>query len=65
MGRQIACASRQEREPAGQAPQQRLGCEQPDAGRITVMPSGSSVVVKTYRADGAQAEQPFDLVVAC
>jgi hypothetical protein len=39
--------------------------EQPEAGRITVTPSGASVLVKTYRADGAAAEQPFNVVVAC
>jgi hypothetical protein len=39
--------------------------EQPEAGRITLSTSGVSVLVKTYRADGAAAEQPFNLVVAC
>ena len=39
--------------------------EQPEAGRITVAPSGATVLVKTYRADGAAAEQPFNVVVAC
>jgi hypothetical protein len=39
--------------------------EQPVAGRITVEPSGATVLVKTYGADGSPAEQPFDLLVAC
>jgi hypothetical protein len=39
--------------------------EQPDAGRITVQPTGATVVVHTFAADGSQAERPFDLVVAC
>jgi hypothetical protein len=39
--------------------------EQSVAGRITVAPSGSTVLVKTFDVGGAPAEQPFDLVVAC
>jgi hypothetical protein len=42
--------------------------EQPEAGRITVasdLDRNSRVVVKTFRADGAPAEQPFHVVVAC
>jgi hypothetical protein len=39
--------------------------EQPEAGRITVAASGAGVLVKTYRADGTAAEQPFNLIVAC
>jgi hypothetical protein len=41
------------------------GVEHPSAGRITVQVSGSSVVVNTFAADGSQAEQPFDVIVAC
>lgn len=39
--------------------------EQPEAGRITVTPAGSAVVVRTFRADGTAGEQPFNVVVAC
>lgn len=39
--------------------------DQPQAGRITVSLSGSTVLVKTYSADGTPAEQPFNVIVAC
>jgi hypothetical protein len=39
--------------------------EQPEAGRITVASSGASVLVKTFKTDGAPAEQPFNVIVAC
>ena len=39
--------------------------DQPQAGSVTVTPSGATVLVRTYRADGTGIEQPFDLVVAC
>ena len=57
-----AAASRRRRSPRC-SPGRRL--EQPEAGRITVATSGAAVVVKTYRADGAAGEQPFNVIVAC
>jgi hypothetical protein len=41
--------------------------EQPPAGRITVAdgPDARTVTVKTYDANGAAAEAPFHLIVAC
>src|SRR5689334_5746845 len=41
--------------------------DQPDAtGRITVtQDQPTSVLVRTFKADGTQEEQPFNLVVAC
>jgi hypothetical protein len=39
--------------------------DQPEAGRITVSTSGSSVTVRTFRADGSPGEQPFNVIVAC
>jgi hypothetical protein len=40
--------------------------EQPPAGRITVASAGgASVLVRTFAADGAPAEAPFHLLVAC
>jgi hypothetical protein len=42
--------------------------EQPDAGRITVAGDperNSRVLVRTYGANGAPAEQPFHVIVAC
>jgi hypothetical protein len=42
------------------------GADQPAAGRITVnQDQATSVLVRTFGADGAPAEQPFNLVVAC
>lgn len=42
------------------------GSDQPAAGRITVTQDQTrSVLVRTFDAAGAAAEQPFNLVVAC
>lgn len=38
--------------------------EQPQAGRITVARDGARVLVRTYGATGAAAEQPFHLTVS-
>jgi hypothetical protein len=40
--------------------------DQPQAGRITVtQDQATSVLVRTFAADGTAAEQPFNLVLAC
>jgi hypothetical protein len=39
--------------------------DEPAAGRITLRHEGAQVVVKTFNAAGAPAEQPFNVVVAC
>src|SRR4051794_2099071 len=39
--------------------------EQPPAGRITAIPAGGNVLVRTFAADGSPAEAPFHLLVAC
>jgi hypothetical protein len=42
------------------------GPDQPAAGRITVtQDQATSVLVRTYGADGNAAEQPFNLILAC
>lgn len=42
------------------------GADQPAAGRITVThDQPTSVLVRTYGADGTPAEQPFNVIVAC
>jgi hypothetical protein len=42
------------------------GADQPAAGRITVnQDQPTSVLVRTFAADGSAAEQPFNLVLAC
>ena len=40
--------------------------DQPEAGRITVaQDQPTSVLVRTFNANGVGVEQPFNLVVAC
>jgi hypothetical protein len=39
--------------------------EQPEAGRITVSRDSTHVLVRTFGATGAAAEQPFHLAMAC
>jgi hypothetical protein len=39
--------------------------DEPTPGRITLRHEGAQVVVRTFDAGGAAAEQPFNLVVAC
>ncbi len=39
--------------------------ETPPAGRVTVGAEESRVVVRTFAADGAPADLPFSLIVAC
>ena len=39
--------------------------EEPDAGRITVGPSAGSILVKTFAANGAPAERPFNVTLSC
>jgi hypothetical protein len=43
------------------------GLQQPPAGRITAAPGGAAttVVVRTFGVDGAAADAPFHLLVAC
>ena len=42
------------------------GASQPAPGRVTVAPDQStSVLVRTFGADGTPSEQPFNLVLAC
>jgi hypothetical protein len=42
------------------------GADQPAAGRITVaQDQATSVLVRTFGADGNPAEQPFNLILAC
>lgn len=42
------------------------GADQPAAGRITLnQDQPTSVLVRTFAADGTAAEQPFNLIVAC
>ena len=39
--------------------------EDPPAGRITVRPAGRGIEVRTYGADGAPTDLPFNVLVAC
>jgi hypothetical protein len=39
--------------------------DEPVAGSITLRHEGAQVVVRTFNAAGAAAEQPFNLIVAC
>jgi hypothetical protein len=39
--------------------------EQPAAGRITVGADGARVAVRTFDADGAPRDQPFNVIVVC
>jgi hypothetical protein len=42
------------------------GADQPVAGRITVtQDQPTSVLVRTFAGDGSNAEQPFNVIVAC
>ena len=42
------------------------GTDQPTAGRITVtQDQPTSVLVRTFAADGTPAEQPFNVIIAC
>jgi hypothetical protein len=42
------------------------GVDQPAAGRVTVtQDQATSLLVRTFAADGTAAEQPFNVVVAC
>jgi hypothetical protein len=42
------------------------GTDVPVAGRITVaQDQPTSVLVRTFAADGSPAEQPFNLIVSC
>src|SRR5206468_3343445 len=42
------------------------GFDQPEAGRVTVIQDQStSVLVRTFNAAGAPAEEPFNVVLAC
>jgi hypothetical protein len=42
------------------------GADQPVPGRITVsQDNATSVLVRTFAADGSTAEQPFNVILAC